>query len=326
MYKEDLLNELSEKLHSGEVSRSELESLMAKSAEVEEDSEMSEGRSDGGFSLTRIASILGAAIVITGLALFVVQIWEDIGSVARVVITLGLGFLLGTLGSVLLKRERGEDVGAAFHFLGGVLIPIGIFTTFAELGLESIWLRVIAFAVLGISYGLLSLAHKSAVLTFFAILNGTSTLYLWLHATVDNIFESEYEIRWAYQYLSMAVGIGYLVLSQKFQATWNRRLTGLLLFFGSLMFLGAAFLQAYDYFLWQLLYFPLVVGGLFLSAVIKSRIVLIFSTIFLLLHLAYITEQYFANSLGWPLSLVVLGFAFLGLSYLSVKINQEYIK
>jgi uncharacterized integral membrane protein len=50
------------------------------------------------------------------------------------------------------------------------------------------------------------------------------------------------------------------------------------------------------------------------------------STIFLLAHVSFITSEYFADSLGWPITLVILGFVFIGLAYFSVTINKKYIK
>ena len=70
----------------------------------------------------------------------------------------------------------------------------------------------------------------------------------------------------------------------------------------------------------------MVFGGVFLSVYMKSRSVLIASTLFLVAHVVYITSEYFADSLGWPISLVLLGFVFIGLGYGSVTINKKYIK
>jgi len=81
----------------------------------------------------------------------------------------------------------------------------------------------------------------------------------------------------------------------------------------------------FDSELWQFLYFLVIFGGLYLSIYLKSQIILVMSTIFLIAHISYITSEYFADSLGWPISLVILGFIFIGLGYASVNINKKYI-
>jgi len=75
-----------------------------------------------------------------------------------------------------------------------------------------------------------------------------------------------------------------------------------------------------------MLFVLIVLGGLALAAYLKSRIVLTVSTLFLIAHVSYITSEYFADSVGWPLVLVILGFVFIGLGYISITINKKFIK
>ena len=124
----------------------------------------------------------------------------------------------------------------------------------------------------------------------------------------------------------MAIGASYLLLAHAFRSGWNKHLIGALYFFGITGFLGATFSQVFDSVPWQLLYFLIVLGGLFLSVYMRSRSILVMSTLFLIAHVSYITSEYFADSLGWPISLVILGFVFIGLGYASVTINKKYIK
>lgn len=62
--------------------------------------------------------VLGIAIVIIGIIIFISQIWYDLGSFGRIIITLGLGFLFAAIGSLLLKNKPDENIGAIFHFIG----------------------------------------------------------------------------------------------------------------------------------------------------------------------------------------------------------------
>ena len=322
MNKEELLKELSIKLSTGEISREELVGRLNLSPRQESDKEI---KKSSYFSVTKMLYVLGAAIVIIGIVIFVYQIWDDIGSFVRILMTLGIGLLIAAIGSMLLTQKPEENIGTIFHFIGGMLIPGGAVVTLNELGIESfsLWPETITFGIIFAFYLLLNTIHKNAILTFFAIANGTAFVYLLVESIVEGQFYQHHDL---YAYLTMVVGASYLLLAHAFRNGWNKQLIGALHFFGSLGFLGAAYTQVTDSVPWQLLYFLIVSGGLFLSVYMRSSRILVISTLFLIAHVSYITSEYFAHSLGWPISLVILGFVFIGLGYASITINKQYIK
>ena len=275
--------------------------------------------------MTKMLYVLGAAIIVIGIIILVGQIWDDLGALGRIVITFGLGMLFAVLGSVLLKQKPNEKLGAVFHAIGGMLIPGGTLVLLSELNVEtvSLWPVAISFGVIFIFYLLLNSVFRNAILTFFAIANGTAFTYLLVESIIDGKF---YENRDVHAYLTMAIGISYLLLARVFKAGKNKRLVGFLYFFGIAGFLSAAFSRVFDSELWQFAYFFIIFAAMFLSVYLKSRSILAISTLFLIAHITYITNEYFADSLGWPLSLVLLGFIFIGLGYASVSINKKYIK
>lgn len=324
MKKEELLQELSLKISTGEISREEIATRFnfAPTTPMVVTSENS--KTSTSFSITKMLYVFGAAIVIIGISIFVSQIWDNIESFGRIAVTLGLGFLVTATGSVLLKSRPGEHVGAVFHFIGGMLIPGGAMVTLSELHVDfiSLWPVTITFGIIFAFYLLLNFAHKNPILTFFAIANGTAFVYLLVTAIINGSFYDYWDL---YAHLTMAIGASYLLLAHAFRNDWNRKLVGTLCFFGITGFLGAAFSQVFDSGLWEMLYFLIVIGGLALSAYMKSRAVLVMSTLFLIAHVSYITGEYFADSLGWPISLIILGFIFIWLGYISVNINKRYI-
>lgn len=325
MNKSDLLKELSEKLSAGDITREEVMRALKLPATHKGKHE------EKGFSVARMLYVLGISIVVLGIVFFVSQIWTDIGAVGRIVVTLGLGFLFTVLGSMLLKQKPDETIGSVFHFIGGMLIPGGAMVTLSELSTDTptLWPVAITFAVIYLFYMLLNTAHKSPVLSFFAIANGTVFIYVLVEAIVDGY---SYEHEELFGYLTMVVGISYLLLSHAFRGSWNEPLRGLLNFFGITGLLGAAFMRIFDGNArvldgntWELLFFLLVMAGLYLAVYARSRVILVMSTVFLIVHVSYITSEYFADSIGWPLALVLLGFVFIGLGYASIAINKRYI-
>ncbi len=280
------------------------------------------------FSTTKMLYILGGAIVLIGIIIFISQIWSNIGSAGRITVTLGLGLLMTVIGSILLKNKPGENIGSVFHTIGGLLIPGGAVVTLSEFHVNnaSLWPVTITFGIIFLFYILLDVAHKTAVLTFFTIANATAFIYLLTESLLNGAFYMHSSV---YAYLTMALGASYLLLGREFQNgkyAWNAKLVSMLYFFGSLGFLGAAFSRVFDSTLWRAIYFLIVVGGLFLATKFKSRAILVTSTIFLIAHISYITSKYFADSIGWPISLVILGFVFIALGYISIRINRTYIK
>lgn len=323
MNKEELLQELSMKVTSGEISKDELFARINLNTTTSTSS--SPVKHPSTFSVTKMLYALGAAIVVIGIIIFFYQVWDNVGSFIRVLITLGLGLIITATGSYLLKTKPEDSIGSIFHGIGGLIIPGGALVTLSEMNLldNAVWPVTITFCIIAVFYYLLNYVHKSVGLTFFTILHSTIFIYLFVAAITDG--SSYYDLGDIYAYLTMAIGISYLLLAQAFRVGWNKNLVSILCFFGTLAFLGAAFSRVFDSGLWQMLYFIILIGGFYLSIYIRSREILALSAIFLIVHLSYITGKYFADSLGWPISLVILGFVFIGLGYASIAINKKYI-
>lgn len=309
----ELFQELEKHIASGELTREEAARRLSGT--------IVEPKHQWHFSINKVLYIIGAIVVIIGIVIFVGQIWEDIGSAGRILVTLGLGLLITGLGSLLLRRKPDDAIGSVFHLIGGVLIPSGALVTLYELSNDvyNPWALVYAWIGISIFYVLLMLAHRKPLLTFFTIVHATTLCYLVFNAMkIDDGA--------TYAYLTMLIATAFLLLPLKFRSTWNEPLNKFMYFFGSAGFLSAAFSRAVDSQVWEIIFFAIVIAGLFLAAQLKSRSVLAMSALFLVIHTSYITDQYFADSLGWPISLVILGFLFIGLGYITLNINRRYIK
>lgn len=316
MNKDQFLQLLQEKVQSGEITRDEVTARLSGAPVTEKKST---------FNVTKMLYLLGAAIVVIGIIIFVSQIWDDLGAIGRIIITFGMGMILAMFGSILLKQQPSKIIGPVFHAMAGLLIPGGAMVTLSELsnGDTSIWPVAITFGALFIFYLILANIHKHVILTFFAIANGTAFIYLLVEAILTG---SAYRHEDLYMYLTMAIGGSYLLLAHSFREGWNKELYRALCFFGITAILGAAITEVSGSGFWQIFYFLLVGMGLYLSVQMKSSAILIMSTLFLLAHISYITGKYFADSVGWPIALVLLGFIFIGLGYSSFTINKKFIK
>jgi Predicted membrane protein (DUF2157) len=325
MNKEQLLQELYNKIENGEIDRQDVINKLDLGVPSQIDSVRKESKKTSGSSVTTMLYSLGAIIVILGIVIFVYQIWGDIGSSVRILITLGLGLIITALGSALLKSNPNENIGSIFHVIGGVLIPGGAMVLLTEFNIihNTNLPIVITFAIISIFYYVLNLAHKNAILTFFSIVNTTAFIYLLVEYMIDNSYY--YNHGDVFAYLTMATGLSYIFLAHTFRNGWNKDLVESLCFFGITGLLGAAFSRVFDSALWQTLYFIIIFASFYLAVLMKNKSILAVGTIFLIVHISYITGKYFANSIGWPVTLVVLGFIFIGLGYTSINISKKYI-
>ncbi len=324
MNKDELLQELQAKITAGEIQSSEVLSVLNHSAVGAVVPAIVETEHTSVFSLTKMLYVLGAAIIIIGIIIFVQQIWIDIGSFGRVSLTLGLGMLFTGLGSVLLSSHADKNLGNVFHLIGGLLVPGGSLVLVYEIYGEAstLWPVVVAFGLISVFYLLLNLSHKTAVLTLFTIFNCTCFVYVLTAAILEDSYSAVDDV---FAYLTILIGVCYLILTHFHTDLWDKRLIGALHFFGITGILGGAFSQVFDSGAWEMLYFIVVTAGFLLAVYMKSRTILIMSSIFLIAHVSYITSQYFADSIGWPITLVLLGFMFIGLGFGSININKKYI-
>lgn len=322
MDNQQLLHILQRKIEVGEISKDQVLQLIkdAKKGGTQ-NTNLDESHSS---PITKLFYIIGAAIAIIGISFFVGQIWEEIGTAGRIAVTLGLGILFAGLGSLLLKQKK--SLGAVFYILGGALIPDGAMVTLTEFATEdvSIWPVTFTFLLIFIFYLLLTIYHKHVVMTFFAILNGTAVIYLFFSGLLENAHYTITET--LYVYITIIVGIVYILLARSFRYDWNHSLYGLLCFFGINAILGPAFAKIFESGIWQTVFVGFIAVALYLSIVMKSKPILTMSTLFLIGYISYISGEYFADSLGWPFLLVILGFLFIGLGYGSIRINKRFIK
>lgn len=321
MTNQELLQELSARVASGNLAPSEVLARLSKGTP-------SESKKASWFSFTKLFYLLGGLVATLGIIFFVAQVWEDLGSGGRIIITLILGLILAGIGSAFLKTKPESHLGEVFHTIAGLLIPGGALVTLYEvIGFEfltSPWAVTSVFGAIFLFYLLLNLYHRNTILTFFAIANGTTFLYLLVEAMIFGPAGRHGDV---YAYLTMIVGLSYLLLAYAFRSGWNKPLVGPLNFLGSVGFFVAAFnrvIEVQNF--WEFFFFLLAIGGLYLAVyIIRSRAILLVSTLFLIAHFIYITNEYFGDSVSWPILLVILGFILIGLGYFSISLSRKYL-
>jgi len=62
---------------------------------------------------------------------------------------------------------------------------------------------------------------------------------------------------------------------------------------------------------------------LYACVVLQSKTLLLTTTIAMLSYIGYFSATHFVDSLGWPITLVLIGVAFLGVGTLAIKLKKK---
>jgi len=263
------------------------------------------------------------------------------GKFPRLILPLALAsVLMMTSGWFVLIHElfpRGNDWRIAALFVFGVMAlhqgalfaryrrTVLAFTalffvySFLDVGLDLLGIpREYIAIVLGASLFMVATAIEKTdhrILTEPALLVGI----IWLNMGVFELIALASSTSWA----SLIVGLCVIFAAYGMhRADRYPRLSGLGYFIGSIMAYGGLFDLVQDSAI-ELLYFAVTASALYACVVLQSRALLLTTVIAMLSYIGYFSEKHFANSLGWPLTLVLMGIAFLGVGAIAIKVKKR---
>ena len=324
MNKQELLQELSSRVASGDLTHSEVLEAIGT-----EQPESTIRKSKVAATLSTILYYIGGGVVFLGMIFLIAQEWNHFGTGMKIFVTLGSGIAAFIMGVLFSGQERLGAAGPAFFLIAALLLPLGLLVTYDEAGINvdrlsaQIQIGGILFAVYLGAYA----AIRNNVLLAFSFIFGT-----WLYFALTDLMISGAPMidEWSFvNYRILFAGLAFMLLGYSFVGSEREPLTGWLYVFGVGGFLGAGFAlgewKPNQSAFWEAVYPGLVFGVIFLSTYIKSRIFLIFGSTALGAYLTKITAEYFSDSLGWAFSLVLVGFFLMGIAYLAVRVNRRHI-
>jgi hypothetical protein len=122
---------------------------------------------------------------------------------------------------------------------------------------------------------------------------------------------------------SLIVGVSAIFTAYGLQkAERYSRLAGIGYFIGSIMAYAGLFDLVHDKSI-ELLYLAVTASMLYACVVLQSRALLFTTVIAMLGFIGFYTTKHFANSLGWPVTLVLMGVAFLGVGTLAIRVRRQ---
>lgn len=323
-------------------------------------------RSRGDIAKT-LFTYLGAIFILAGIGTYIGTFWQSMGSVMRVVVTLGVGYILLivlvsalhekkypklilplALASVLMMTSgwfvlihevfpRGDNWRLAALFVFGVMsLHQGVlfgkyrgtvlaFTAlffvygFMQVGLDLLDVPFTYIAiVLGASLFLVATALEDTphrVLAAPALLIGIC----WMNSGLFDRIALATSVSWA------SLLTGMCVMSAAYglhKAERYSGLTSLGYFIGAIMAYSGLFDFVHDT-SFELVYLAVTASMLYACVVLQSRALLFTTVIAMLGFIGYYSAKHFANSLGWPVTLVLMGVAFLGVGTLAIKVRRR---
>jgi hypothetical protein len=266
--------------------------------------------------IVRVLGYLGGTFVFAGIAAFIALQWDAMNAAARVVITLGPGIAAFALATLASRDPRFAKAVPPLFLIAAALEPTGLLVAFNEFGSggDARWAALVTAGVVGIQFATIFSALRQSMLLFLAVFFGM--LFWWT----------------AFDLLGMDDEVGALVLGGSLMLaaigadrTPHASITPPWYLVGGILFLYGLF-DLVESTPFEIVFIVAASGFVYLSAVIQSRTMLLVATGAILGYTGWFTSEHFADSLGWPLALVLFGLLMIGLSALAFRIDRQYIR
>lgn len=266
--------------------------------------------------LSKLFGYMGGIFVFAGICVFISMYWDDFGSAARVVVTLGSGIAAFIMALVCLHDKRYERAATPLFLTAALLQPTGIMVMLQEYASGGDPRHGVLFmaAYMLIQQGAVFWAKQRTVLAFSAILFG-----MIFFAYLFDIMGFDEDL------MGAVIGVSLICIAYALQRSRHLAIAPFWYFIGAVILLWSVF-DAVKNTPLELIYLGVAAGVIFLSTYVRSRALLLVGTLAMLLYIGYFTAKHFANTLGWPIALVLIGVALIGVSALAVRLNNKYIK
>ena len=267
-------------------------------------------------TLSKLLIYLGGIFVFAGIGVFISMFWDDFGSAARVIVTLGVGFAAFVMALVCLSDSKYENAATPFFIIAALLQPTGILVMLQEYasGGDTRYGLLFMAGVMLIQQAATFWAKRRAVLAFSSLFFGVM-----FFAVLFDIWGIDEK------WVGIIIGTSVLCVTFAINQSKHAAIAPFWFFVGSLILLWSVF-DLVQHSALELAYLGLCSLIIFLSTHVRSRTLLGVGTLAMLIYIGYFTAKHFANTLGWPIALVLIGVALIGLSSLAVRLNNKYIK
>ena len=266
--------------------------------------------------LVRVLGFLGGTFVFAGIGVFIALQWSQMNSAARVVVTLGSGLAAFVLAMLASREIRFDKVATPLLLMAAVLEPTGMLVAFQEFGSGGDWrvAGLITSGAMTLQFGAVFGRLRRSTPLFMAVVFGT--LFWWTALDLLDVDE---------KVIALVLGGSMLLTAAGIDRTAHRDITPVWYLFGASAFLYG-FFDAVERTPFEIGFVAVAAAFVYLSVVLHARTLLFVATMAILAYTAWYTEEHFANSVGWPLALIVFGMFMIGLSALAFRIDRDYVR
>lgn len=310
---------------------------------------------------------LGAIFILAGIATYIGTFWQSMGSVMRVFMTLGVGYILLIVLVSALREEKYPKlilplaIASVLMMTGGwfvlihevfprgdnwrlaVLAVFGVMALHQGALLGMFRLTVLAFWSLFFVYGFMQVGLDLLGIEFawIAIILGASLFVVgaamektpfhllsapalliatvWLNSGLFDRMATATSPSWA----GLLVGLSLMSAAYGMhKSDQYPRLSGLGYFVGSAMAYSGLF-DLVGNTSFELAYLAVAASMLYACVVLQSRALLFTTVVAMLGFIGFYSAKHFANSLGWPVTLVLMGVAFLAVGSIALRVKRS---
>ena len=267
-------------------------------------------------TLSKLLGYIGGIFVFAGIGVFISMYWDDFGSAARVIVTLGVGLVAFLMGLACLYDKKYERAATPLFLISSFLQPTGIIVMLQEYssGGDARHGILLMAAYMLIQQGATFWAKSRAVLAFSGIFFG-----MIFFGYLFDIWDFKEKT------IGIIIGASLLCIAYALSRSKHSAIAPFWYFVGAFILLWAVF-ETVQNTPFELLYLGLSALIIFLSTHVRSRTLLLVGTLAMLVYIGYFTAEHFANTFGWPIALVIIGIALIGMSALAIRLNNKYIK
>ncbi|WP_036302590.1 DUF2157 domain-containing protein [Methylotenera sp. L2L1] len=266
--------------------------------------------------LSKLFGYIGGIFMFAGIGVFISMYWDDFGSASRVIVTLGTGLTAFIMGLVCLTNSKYERATTPLFLISSLLQPTGIMVMLQEYSSGGDVRHGLLFmaAYMLIQQGAVFWEKQRTVMAFSAILFGCI-----FFANLFDIWDVDEKL------IGIVIGSSLLCIAYAINQSKHIAIAPFWYFVGAVLLLWSIF-ESVENTLLEPLYLGATAFTIFLSTYVRSRTLLLVGTLTMLLYIGYYSAEHFANTVGWPIALVIIGIALIGLSALAVRLNNQYIK
>lgn len=266
--------------------------------------------------INHVFGYMGGLLIFAGIIIFISMKWNDIHVIGQIFLTLGFGFCAFLMALTCAKQHVFEKASTPLFLIAAILQPMGVVIFLQEYASGTAPVKAVLFIsiLFLIQQGFVFLAMQRTVLLF------TSLFFMYgAFFASFNLLEVPYKTTW------FVLSLSLLLLSWAINQTRHQPLTPLLFFISSICFFWVTFdiLKHRPY---EIFYLGISCTLIFLAIAIRNRTLLATSTIAMLGYIGYFSGKNFPNTIGWPITLIIMGIVLILLSSLVIKLDRKYIK